>query len=234
MCRMLGIKHFDYTKHRELVENFFKLAEIGKVPENSNPGHTDGWGIGYYKNDEAVVRKSGGSVIKEKSDFFETLGKIAYSPVLIIHFRKSAWAGTNSPDNSHPFQYKHILFAHNGTIYDYKNLLKDIKPNDRLQFAALDSEVFFLYIINNISSGIDHAFKKSVSHIMKNNRYSSLTCVFTDGCSLYAFREYTKSPDYYTLYYAKLGNSDIISSEPISEKINWEILRKDKLFCVNL
>lgn len=299
MCRIFGIKHFDYTKHKELVENFFKLAEIGKTLKGDRPGHTDGWGIGYYKNGEAVIHKSGGSVIKEKNDFFSTLEKIAYSKVLIVHFRKSAWLGTNGAENSHPFRYKNILehpdfhwdaglgsvrgeesasprgvtvpiksgrqrqagrrkgahallaaklcvnpygsipegdilFAHNGTIYDYKNLLKNIKPKNNSHFNSLDSEVFFLYIMNFISSGLENAFKKSVSQIIKNNKHSSLTCIFTDGHTLYAYREYSKSPDYYTLYSAKLGNSGIISSEPVSQKLKWEILRKEKLFRMNL
>ncbi len=216
------------------MENFFKLAEIGKVPEGSSPGHTDGWGIGHYKNGEAVVLKSGGSVIKEKNDFFSTIEKIAYPKVLVIHFRKSAWPGTNRAENSQPFKNKNILFAHNGTIYDYEKLLKNIKLDDRLHFNALDSETYFLHIMNSISLGLENAFKKSVSQIKKNNRYSSLTCIFTDGNTLYAYREYSKSPDYYTLYSVKLGNSAIISSEPISEKLNWKILRKGKLFRLNL
>lgn len=234
MCRILGIKHFDYIKHKELVENFFQLAETGKTLKGDSPGHTDGWGIGYYKNGEAVVHKSGGSVIKEKRNFFAILEKIAHSKVLILHFRKSAWTNTNSAKNSHPFQYKNILFAHNGTIYDYKKLLKDIELDNKSTFNGFDSEIYFLYIINHLSLGLKNAFKKSVSQIKKNNKYSSLTSIFTDGRVLYAYREYTKSPDYYTLYSTQLDNSKIISSEPVSEKLKWKILRKGELFSMNL
>jgi len=230
MCRILGIKNFDYRKHKELVENFFQLAEIGKTLKGDTKGHTDGWGIGCYESGKAVVWRSDKSVIKERDVFFKTIKNIKSSKVLIVHFRKSAWENTNSPENSHPFQYKNILFAHNGTIYDYKKLLKNITPKNEPSPNVLDSEVYFRYLMNSLSSDIEQTFKNSVAQIKKKNKYSSLTCIFTDGNTLYAYREYTKSPNYYTLYHSQIGNSSIISSEPISSKLNWQILRKNKLF----
>ncbi|MDI6641191.1 MAG: hypothetical protein QME68_02650 [Elusimicrobiota bacterium] len=85
---MLGIKNFDYTLHKELLESFFKLAQVGKTLKGDTSGHLDGWGIGYYKNGEAVVHKSANSVIKEGKEFFEIVEKIVTSKVLIIHYQK--------------------------------------------------------------------------------------------------------------------------------------------------
>jgi glutamine amidotransferase len=229
MCRILGIKNFSYNKHIELVENFYKLAHIGKVPPGNKPGHTDGWGIGYYRNSKPVIYKSGGSVIKEKSTFFAHIKNIVSTNILIIHFRKSAWSNTNNTNNSHPFNYNNILFAHNGTIIDYKKLYKYI---NNPYFNGLDTETFLQFILRNISSGLESAFKKSVSFIIKNNKYTSLTCIFSDGEKLYAFREYTKNSNYYTLYYTENNGSVIISSEPISNKLQWLLLKKSKLFAI--
>ncbi len=282
MCRILGIKNFVYLKHKELIENFFSLAETWKVLRGDRKGHTDGWGIGYYESGKAVVRRSGKSVIKERDVFFKTIKKIKSAKVLIVHFRKSAWPGTNSKENSQPFRYKNILehpdfhwdvglggvrgeesaspcgvtvpiksgrqrgvspygsipegdilFAHNGTIYDYKKLLKEIAPENRPQPNALDSEIYFHYLIDNLSLDIENAFKKSVNRIKKKNKHSSLTCIFTDGNTFYAYREYTKSADYYTLYHSEFGNSEIISSEPISPQLKWQILKKGELFILH-
>lgn len=230
---MLGIKNFDYSKNEELITSFFEIARTGKTLKGDCSGHTDGWGIGYYKNGKANVFKSGNSVLKEKDSYFKTLKKISTSKILIIHFRKSAWSNTNSPENSHPFLWNNFLFAHNGTIYNFRKLLKEIKPAYKPRACSLDTEVYFRYIISNNGNetGLNVlCFRDTVSKIKKNNKYSSLTCLIADGNNLCAYREFTKSPDYYTLFYTKIGNSTIICSELISKNLKWRLLGKSKLF----
>jgi len=227
---MLGLKNFEYRRHKEILENFFKLAEIGKIPPGNTPGHGDGWGIGYYKNGEAVVRKSGGSISEEKEYFFETCARIGYSKIILAHFRKSAWPETSTANHAHPFSYKDILFAHNGTIHDYQTLLEEIAAAEQPRPGALDSEVYFHYVMSFASLSLEKAFKKAVQNIKKKNSYSSLTCLFSDGGRLYAYREYSNNPAYYSLHYAAIGNASIISSEPISPAVPWKILRRGKLF----
>lgn len=223
---MLGIKNFDYNKHKAILENSFRLAQDGKILPGDSRGHSDGWGIGYYEKGKALVHKSGGSVLSEKKDFFRTLQKIARSPVLIVHLRKSAWPDTSTADSAHPFKYKNFLFAHNGTIYDYKKLLKDIASPLRPRSNALDTEVYFRYLLNSM------CLKYAVRQIQKNNKYSSLTSLFSDGTNLYAYREYRKSPDYYTLYSAQFGDAYLVSSEPVSPHLKWKILNERKLLVV--
>jgi len=260
MCRMLGIKNFQYNKHKEILENFFELATTGKVQKGDPPGHLDGWGTGYYrsrfrrnKNNNAFVYKSGNSVVKEKKEFFKTLERISDSKILIVHLRKSAWDKTATEKNAHPFKYKKYIFAHNGTIRDYKKLLQGIKPVLKPSANALDSEVYFRYVLNmglspndfyEIKSRgipypanagqkrVENAFKKAIQLIKNNNIYSSLTSLFSDGKSLYAYRDYKKKSQYYTLYCAKFINSVLISSEPISNKLKWNLLKKGKLFVI--
>src|SRR4030042_2976014 len=144
MCRMLGLKNFVFRKHREILENFFELAESGKTLPGDPPGHLDGWGIGYYKNGKAFVHKSGGSIVEEKQDFFKTCEKVGTSRILLLHLRKSAWSDTSSPVHAHPFAAGNILFSHNGTIRDFKSLRKEI-THDIPHPGALDSEVSFHY-----------------------------------------------------------------------------------------
>ena len=232
MCRMLGLKNFEYRRHKEILENFFQLAQTGKVPPGNAPGHCDGWGIGYYKNGEAVVHKSGGSIVEEKEDFFETCQRIADSKILLVHLRKSAWPWTSTADHAHPFSHKGILFAHNGTIRDYKTLLKEIPGRDQPRPGALDSEVYFHYVMNFASLGLEKAFKKAVRPIKKYNTYSSLTSLFSDGQLLYGYREYSKNPGYYSLYHAAFGGASVIASQPVSPHLPWKMLSKGKLFIV--
>jgi glutamine amidotransferase len=227
---MLGLKNFEYRRHKEILEYFFTLAQTGKVPPGDTPGHRDGWGIGYYKNGEAVVHKSGGSIVEEKRGFFETCERIADSKIIVVHLRKSAWPGTSTADHAHPFSHKGILFAHNGTVRDYKTLLREITGQDRPRPEALDSEVYFHYVMNFASLGLEKAFQKAVQHIKKSNRYSSLTCLFSDGNMLYGYREYSKNPEYYSLYYALFGEASVISSQPVSPPLPWKMLSRGKLF----
>jgi len=47
MCRILAIKNFYYTKHKEIIEKFFLLAEDSRVPPGNLKGHLDSWGVGW-------------------------------------------------------------------------------------------------------------------------------------------------------------------------------------------
>jgi glutamine amidotransferase len=80
------------------------------------------------------------------------------------------------------------------------------------------------------SLGAVKAFKKAVRHIKKYNSYTSLTCLFSDGNRLYGYREYSKNPEYYSLYYATFKGTAIISSQPLSPRLQWKMMRKAKLF----
>jgi predicted glutamine amidotransferase len=229
MCRMLGLKNFEYGRHKGILENFLALADTGNVLPGDGPGHRDGWGIGYYKNGQAVVHKSGGSAVEEKSEFWETCASIGRSRIILVHLRKSAWHGTSTANHAHPFCHEGILFAHNGTIRDYKTLRKEISEQKKPYPEALDSEVYFRYVMNFSSLGLKKGFQKAVQHIRKYNSYSSLTCLFSDGNRLYGYREYRKNPEYYSLYYATFEDSVVISSQPLSPRLQWKMMDKARL-----
>lgn len=233
MCRMLGITNFDYDKHSELLRNFFKLAETGKTLKGDSCGHLDGWGIGWYKNSRAFIHKSGKPITKEKDAYFGLLEKIGRSLVLIAHLRKSAYSDPNTKKDAHPFKYKNVIFAHNGTICDYEKLIGQISPQDKPPYKALDSEIYARFIISRSARNLKKKLSEAVSFIRENNKYSSLTCLLTDGKTLYAYREFTKSPEYYTLYRARSGKSNIISSEPVSDKLDWEALSLTKILSIS-
>jgi glutamine amidotransferase len=91
---MIGIKNFCYPKCKKLIEDFYSLAENGKVPSGNVKGHLDGWGVGWYEDGKSKLYKSANPVIKEKEKFFEMLENIKKSTIVVIHFRKSAWRNT--------------------------------------------------------------------------------------------------------------------------------------------
>ena len=230
MCRMLGLKNFEYARHKEILEDFLALADTGNVLPGSKPGHHDGWGIGYYENGRAVVHKSGGSAAEEKEDFRKTCARIDRTKVLLVHLRKSSWKGTSIADHAHPFSHENFLFAHNGTIEDYKTLLMKFTGRDQPRPDARDTEVYFRYVMKFASLGAAKALKKAVQHIKKYNSYTSLSCLFSDGRNLYGYREYSHHPEYYSLYHASFGEAALISSQPLCSRLKWKMLRRGILF----
>jgi predicted glutamine amidotransferase len=230
MCRMLGIKNFSYTKHKRLIEGFFDLAREGKVPPGNEPGHLDGWGLGFYRKGKAEVFKSGRSILKEKEKFFGKLRQIGRSTILIAHLRKSAWQDTSTKANSHPFKFKNYIFAHNGTIFDYKKLAKKIPGTLRPLPKSLDSEVMLRGIAAELQNPSKTRLKDVLAGLRKTYKHSSLTCLFSDGSKLQAFREYTRLPRYYTLYLSKSRGSNVLCSEPLTKTLFWQPLTPNKLF----
>ena len=227
---MLAVTNFDLGLHGDIIENFFALASTGNVPPGNEPGHLDGWGIGYYRNGRARVVKSGGSVINERKRFLGALKRIKRSRVLIVHFRKSAWKDTSLKEHAHPFFFKNNIFAHNGTVYDYKKLLKLIPERFLPWHEALDTEVFFRYLACNFPKHL----KTAIESAAKRCRYSSLNFLLSDGKRLYACRRYSKWPGYYTLFAAKSAGSMIVSSEPVSSKLHWMNMRQGELISFGL
>jgi predicted glutamine amidotransferase len=230
MCRILAIKKFDFRIHRQFLENFIDLAGTGNTLNKSNPGHLDGWGIGYYRDSTACIYKSCNSALQDKEKIFKTLQRIGRSSVLLVHLRKSAWKNTSTRRHAHPFKFKNLLFAHNGTISDYNRLIGGIRPDYLPAADSLDTEVFFRYITQRSYNGIESGFQDSIAHIRNKNKYTSLTSVLTDGKTLIAYREYKKHHDYYTLYKTSYKDSDIICSEQIEANFCWGIVAKNKLF----
>ncbi len=214
--------------------NFINLAKVGRVPEGSGPGHLDGWGIGYYKQGRAVIEKSGLSILDEKDKVIDILKNIGETGILIFHLRKSAWEGTTDIKNAHPFCYKNVIFSHNGTIRDYQKLLEQINPNDAPAQDAKDTEVFFRYIMRNYTDDLNCSFHKAVETIKKENIYTAINCIFSEGSKMYVYREYTKEPDYYTLFETKQDKSIIVCSENISNKLTWQTIEKDSLQAYSL
>ncbi len=225
---MIGITNFDLRKHKDILEGFFGLAINGNVPPKNEPGHLDGWGIGYYKNNKPRVIKSGGSVVKESKRFFGSLKRIKSSKILIVHFRKSAWDKTSKKQHAHPFYFKNFIFAHNGTLYDYKKLLDSIPRSFQPAPSALDTEVFFRFLLE----GFPGSFNSKVKTAAKLSKFSAMNFIMSDGSKLYAYRRFSKWADYYTFYTAKSGNSCIVSSEKVSPKLSWSLLRVNNLLTI--
>jgi glutamine amidotransferase len=233
MCRVLGITQFDYTRHREIIGRFCQLARTGVVMAEDPPGHEDGWGLAFYQQGQLVVHKSGVSLLEELDKVLGLLSAAQTSPVMILHLRKSAWANTSNTRHAHPFHLGNSVFFHNGVVYDYQRLLPDISIPG-LGADARDTEVFFYHVMSGQVRELGRAFLDSVALIKRNHRYSALNCLFSDGEKLFAYRDYAREPDYYSLYKAHSDNSWLISSEALDDSLRWEMLAKEEFLALEL
>jgi predicted glutamine amidotransferase len=233
MCRVLGITNFDYTRHRNIVARFCELARTGVVMAEDPPGHEDGWGLAFYQAGQLVVHKSGASLLEETDKVNRILSAAKSSPLMILHLRKSAWANTSNTRHAHPFHLGNTVFFHNGVVYDYQDLIPEIDlPN--LKEDARDTEVFFYHFMSGAPRELDQAFLDSVALIRKKHRYSALNSLFSDGERLFAYRDYAREEDYYSLYKACSENSWFISSEPLDEDMRWEMMAQEEFLAIDL
>ncbi len=233
MCRVLGITNFDYSKHQKIVECFCELARSGVVMDEDPPGHEDGWGLAFYQQEQLVVHKSGVSLLQETDKVVGILSKVKTSPLMILHLRKSAWDDRFSTRHAHPFHLENTVFFHNGVVYDYQALLPDITLPG-LGADALDTEVFFYHVMSRKAQDLGRAFLDSAELIKRKYRFSALNCLFSDGLRFFAYRDYAKEPDYYSLYKAFSDNSCLISSEPLDKKMQWDMMAQEEFLTIDL
>jgi predicted glutamine amidotransferase len=107
-----------------------------------------GWGIGYFKDGEPLVRKCPLEE-REEVDLRELMAETR-SDLVIGHVREPT-AGTLRAENTHPFRFRHWLFAHSGAIRRFdliKAQMRDALPSF-LQRAGgeTDSETFFHLVL---------------------------------------------------------------------------------------
>jgi len=233
MCRVLGITNFAWSRHREIIERFSQLAHSGVVMAEDPPGHMDGWGLAFYRDGQLVVHKSGVNLLEETDRVFGILSTAQSSPLMILHLRKSAWANTSSTRHAHPFHLGNSVFFHNGVVYDYQGLIADINQPG-LAADARDTEVFFYHVVSGKTGNLGRDFLDSVALIKQNHNYSALNCLCSDGAKLFAYRDYAKEPDYYSLYKASSSNSWYISSEILDEKLHWKMMAQEEFLAIEL
>ena len=146
MCRLFGFRSRVQSKaHRSLVVAENAIAEQAQI-------HCDGWGIGYYLEDEPYIFKSAMSANGDRR--FESFSEKLHCQTMLVHVRR-ATVGQKDSLNSHPFRYGTWMFAHNGTLFEFDKI-KD-RMVERIEarfheliFGTTDSEHFFYYLLSEM------------------------------------------------------------------------------------
>lgn len=152
MCRMLGFRSAVPSKaHRSLLEAENALGRQSHL-------HPDGWGIGWFVDDEAYVVKSASAA--HACDRFRKASQLLTSHTFLVHVRR-ATVGVIDPINAHPFRNGRWLFAHNGTLLDFERVRPWLLARTDPALAALvlgdtDSELLFAWLLTRLAdAGVD-------------------------------------------------------------------------------
>lgn len=152
MCRLFGFRSAVMSRaHRSLIAAHNSVAEQARE-------HPHGWGIGYYQGGEAYLIKS--EAAAANCDRFRRAADQVASHTLVAHVRR-ATVGDVGPLNTHPFRNGRWIFAHNGTVHGFEQVvgwLTKETPAALLsrRLGDTDTELLFLFLLGRLGgAGID-------------------------------------------------------------------------------
>ena len=236
MCRLFGFKSVINSQvHSSLVN-----AENAIISQSIK--HPDGWGVAYYRENVPHLIKSNDRAMDDH--IFQKVSGVVSSQTVIAHIRK-ATHGNKTILNSHPFQYGHWVFAHNGNLKDFERykdkLLEKVHPELKsFILGSTDSEIIFYLLLSfikknhnlgnpNISlSTLKHALEECCNFITQYSgplcsdsipkpTENHLTIVITTGQMMAAING--GQPLLYSTHKSKCSKRDTCSYfSPICEK----------------
>ena len=198
----------------------------------------DGFGIAWYDADghgPGLYR----DVLPAWSDGnLTSLCQMIRAPLFMAHIRAST-VGETARVNCHPFRSGCWSFMHNGQIGGFlrkRRALEALLPDHlyNLRAGGTDSEVLFLLLLaHGLKQDPLEAVRKLLAILSElrddQEPPDRLTCVFSDGQSLSAFR-YASDKKCPTLYVRRAGQGTVLASEPLDgEASNWEAISPDAL-----
>jgi predicted glutamine amidotransferase len=228
---------------RDLVYGFRKLSHKGKIRQVKSPikddyrHHTDGWGIGYFRDGVPYLYKEGTDAFYSYG--YEMIARELHSyppEATVFHVRRASDKSTISDAKAHPFGgsvfNKDFVFCHNGSITKYSS-----EP-----FRGMtDSEVIFDLLLEGMKStdmdGVLAAIQYLRNKIEVNKKeygwegYASLNFLLCDGKHVFAYRDCANPADeeYYTLFYGKFEEGYVVASEEFDKRIQWTPIKNGEL-----
>jgi len=213
------------------------LAHLARFCESGNlvarwekhPGgnHPDGWGIAYRQGDEIRTVKSGNPAVADP-----LLGQVrAQTDRFIGHVRFASNPETVNAENSHPFAWKGIALAHNGTFYGRIGEEGDArKVSDTLVFLELLAERWG----ERTLPGLSATLRGMLSDRGLVGEYSAANLLIASGERLFALRRFRRDGDYYTLFVRGGSEAAAVASQPLDERPGWRLMEDGELLELSL
>jgi len=179
MCQLLSLI---FTRPVPLDLSWREFRHRGA----SNP---DGWGLAWYDQATRSWQVEKDTVALHKSARGASLLSHPPGPasVYLAHVRQ-ATSGSVTQENCHPFLHpfrgRSVVLAHNGT-------LKNLPPSRRDRQGSTDSEHLLCLLLDRLEDeGVAFEDEVGMKRILRDlTQYGPLNTIFTDGTTLYAYRD---------------------------------------------
>ena len=244
------------------------MAEILSEPENSLIKQSkqakemvvtaavngDGFGVGWDNlelDEEPALFKSIRPAWNDVNlDYL--LPKIK-SPCFFGHIRAAVHGGVSTA-NSHPFQYKHFMFMHNGTIGGFatiKRHMRHLLSDEMYDWikGETDSEHIAALFLEKLKKEKDHnvsTLAKVLQEVFRiilslqkefgvDDELTVLNYVVTDGKRLVVTRFSNDDEHASTLYHALCQDDVLVVSEKLDDHLaSWEEVPKNHILTVDV
>ncbi len=242
MCRLFGMLSASGTKASEYLvhsENSL-LRQADADPKRLQD---DGWGIGWYEDARAEVKKGdlGAFRPKERKAFLAAAQK-ATGSLVVGHLRKASnpmdlpKTKLHGPLNSQPFAHGSALFLHNGWIPFPQETRPFLGEYSEAPQGINDSEVFFYLLLHRIEKdrSVPRAYEASLVDLREvwqaqgrsdEGPYGGMNILFSrTPHELWAFCNFHGDHGkalgggdrpYYEMCYRETGDTLLVASEPM-------------------
>ncbi len=218
MCRVFGAVAATPVSVR------YELLEADNPLIGQSETHDSGWGIAAYREtgDESPAIERFPAAAHSDNRFAastELQGRI-----FNVHVRRATLGGL-SPENTHPFDYGPYTFSHNGTILDYRSLLRRDMPEP---VGETDSECFFMRLMNELDPEDPvRSLRGVVATVVASTTFSGLNFLFSDGFKLYAYRL-----GVFELHWSTRRGMSMVASEQLTNE-RWHRVQQDVLLTLD-
>lgn len=165
----------------------------------------DGTGLGTFDADSAP-RVDKAPLAAYQDQQFAQEAKERVSTTFIAHIRYASTGGLR-PENTHPFQQRGRIFAHNGVIADLPRLEAELGDYLSLVAGDTDSERFFALITRHIDANggdIGAGITSAARWVAANLPIYAINIILTTPSDLFALR-YPDTHDLFVLRRAEGG-----------------------------
>jgi glutamine amidotransferase len=184
MCRLFGM-----SAGAERAKATFWLLDAPDSLRTESHRNPDGTGLGWFdEQGEPQVRKQPLAAYEDRA--FGREGRDVSSSTFVAHVR-FATTGALDVRNTHPFEQRGRLFAHNGVIEDLQSLDAHLGDDLALVKGDTDSERLFALISretrshdNDVGAGISAA----CTWVAANLPVLSINLILTTADELWALR----------------------------------------------
>lgn len=240
MCRVsaylgteISLDEFLLRPPRNLIEQAIAPRELVYARVNG-----DGYGIGWYANDDAPAVYLNPAPIWTDPNL-PYLARTLRSDLWLANVRSASKGNPVNHANTQPFHDREILFLHNGYI---ENFHLDIRPRiiDSITPESMalirgntDSEYLFALLHDMLDSDEDMSVDQALVALLARlddwleHREALLNFIVSDGGLIYAVRHAVNhaSPSlYYSTDNALFPDGQIVASEALDEGDDWRAI----------